>query len=383
MLATSYGRLFLWLTFIFVPLSSYADDNAEWQRHADNFVAAWNTGDPANVAALFDETAFTYQAAKTMFSDPADRGHFVQSIARNSDGDLIAAILKPSMIQKSSAKYMRNLKVEGKVRPLVRIVIASGGFDYFELIYKDSGARGQQLVDVYLASSGRTLSESYGAAGQLLVNPSKDLFERLFGELSVNEELFTQFQEIGKYRMAGNNAEAYAMIQKLPEKVKAHRVVITLATFVSQQVDLQTYSSQLARLAKSHGGEDWAALLLLDYYFMVGQLDSADATVDLLMAKYGEDANLYNLKANLAFTAGDPHSAVGYSRKAMSLEKDFLMASITLIGLLNFQRQYAELVEELKHFETLTQREFSLADFSEDETYVNFVESKEFKAWML
>lgn len=345
---------------------------------AIQLVNAFNAEDLDELGALLDQRSLAEKVAVQLFDKQQDIRDFVEGFtSAQGKRQLISGMFGTLINNGASARYMRML-FEPHPRPLVRIDMQSGGNEYLLLDIGDNG----KIHDLYTASSGRQASESVADASRLMVKPSANTLRKLFGDMDVDNEVLAVFIDVAQMRMTGQFAEAYQRLKTLPEQVKNQKVVINTAVQLAQNLDERSYSAELARLARHFGDDPSVQFMLIDYYYFTEQTDAGLQAITNLMARFGEDAVLQNLKANFYYSGGRVEKALEHGAKATVIEKDFMPAYWSLAQMYTEQEHYAELVAL---FSTMTRQfdwQFTDADFAADPTYRDFRMSDEYQRWM-
>ncbi|WP_260295745.1 tetratricopeptide repeat protein [Sedimenticola hydrogenitrophicus] len=346
------------------------------------FAQAINDQDMETLSRLIDMRAFGERAARTLFDRESDIQGFVKGFSSRGSLRFVRSAFGQALDAKSRAKYLRILRDADEATPLVRVDIPSGGHEYI-LLTVEKNTLGEVVVsDLFLATTGKQLSISLGAAAQLLIAPSDTMIRKLFNVKSVDRELLIQFREIGKLRREKRYLDAYRLIQGMPLEIRTQRVILDLAIQLSQAVDDQEYYHQLELLAKHHGDDPSTAFMLIDYYFSRGDMTRANDSIGRMIVRFGNDAALMNLKASIAYSAGNMDEATAHALESIRLENDFEDGYWTLVTIHIATEQYTQVVDDLKRIEQTLGYEFRAENFANEEFYAGFVKSRAFSDWL-
>jgi tetratricopeptide (TPR) repeat protein len=238
------------------------------------------------------------------------------------------------------------------------------------------------LVDLFLATSGKLFSVAVGAAAQLLIAPSDSMIRKVLGIKTVDKKLLAEFKQIGTLRREKKYAEAYRLIQGMPEAIRTRRVILDLAIQLSQNINDEEYYRQLTLLEQYHGNDPSTAYMLIDHYFSQGDMEKTNHSIDRMIARFGQDGALLNLKASIAFTSGRLAAATELARAAVMLEPDFEDAYWTLVTIYITTSQYQNAVTTMKQLEQQLGYQFQAENFADQEFYAGFVKSRAFSDWL-
>lgn len=382
-----YASLLLILVCIAVIADGLAGQNSsrpsdrELAAIGNSFAQAITNQDLQTLARLIDMRAFGERAARTLFDRESDIQGFVKGFSSRGSTRFVRSAFSQALDAKSRAKYLRTLTDAEESTPLVRVDIPSGGHEYV-LLTVEKNALGEVVVsDLFLATTGKQLSVSLGAAAQLLIAPSDSVIRKLFNVKKVDRELMAQFREIGKLRREKRYLDAYRLIQGMPQEIRTQRVLLDLAIQLSQAVNDQEYYRQLELLAKHHGDDPTTAFMLIDHYFSRGDMARANDSVDRMIARFGNDAALMNLKASIAYSTGNMSEATNHALESIRLEPDFEDGYWTLVTVHIATEQYPQVVADLKRIEQQLGYAFSAENFANEEFYAGFVKSRAFSDW--
>jgi hypothetical protein len=225
------------------------------------------------------------------------------------------------------------------------------------------------------------LSDTFGAASQLVIAPNGSLLGRLFGLTNVNDSMVATFRKLGEFQRAGRIDDAYATLRELPDEIRNQRVMLNMSVQLASTLSEELYREELARLALHFRNDPTTAFTLIDYYFYKNDTASAMAAVESMEAAFGTDAAIANVKANIAVQAEDLVAARRHAEQGIDLEPQNEQSRWTLVTVLMMAKEHAdgiEALEELEYFGYV----FDERSFVDNELYADFVASPEYKAWM-
>jgi hypothetical protein len=345
----------LLLVLAFCPLSLAQDDaagisDAQLADLGRSWVKAFNEHDES---ALNDVLAFEILAARSAASftdNESERTAFVRGFMAGR-GRFAQNMITQMEVAHGHALYLKVHSFNGMRGALVRYDFETQGNNYVLLIAENLQGSRPRVVDLFVATNGRRLSETLGAVSQLLVAPSESLLGKLFGATSVDKDLAATFKQIGELQLQGKTAEVYAKLTELPEPIRNHRVVLNMSVQASSLVGEDAYREELARLARYHRDDPTTTFALIDYYFYKGDFDAAMRATLSMERAFGLDAAIAMLKANVALAARDLPQARKFAEQAVELEPENEASRWTLLGVLMPAEQYADGIEVLDGLE--------------------------------
>lgn len=339
-----------------------------------------NQQDDKRMVKIFNLKEFFRRAAKSVFTLERDINAYVAGSMKNGEVHLSKVLFTSTYQRNPSAKFIRTIKDN---QPVVRLDYSDGGHEYLLLVVEKQGGGKLQIVDFFPLSSGQMMSETLGIVSQMLYNPSESLLKRLFGSVEYNEALGEAFKRIAKFRAAGNYKAAYRVLQAQPENIRTRRIMLHSAINLAGQIGETEYREQLALLDKYYGNEESAGFLLIDHHIYNGNFRRAQKSLDGIVGLIGEDGVLMLLKANTCLIAEDFACSEQYARKAIAIEPDLEDPYWTLISCQVHTEKYAQVVETLKYLEENFDYEFTEEAFAGEALYQDFIQSPEYKRWLL
>ncbi|HJR68565.1 MAG TPA: hypothetical protein VKA43_00835 [Gammaproteobacteria bacterium] len=355
--------------------------DAQLAELGEQWAAAINDSDPVALGALLDFQALGVRSSKTMSDVESERNDFVRGFAAGGTR-LPAMWISQIESLEGRAIFLRVRTFDGMRGPLVRYDLGEGGHNYLLLIAESRPGGRPRVVDALVATNGQRLSDTFGAASQLIVAPSNSLLGRLFGLNAVDQNMVATFRKLGEYQLAGRTADAYAAVRELPDEIRDQRVLLNISVQLASVLDEDLYREELARLARNYRDDPTTAFLLIDYYFYKNDVASAMESVERMEAAFGADAALANLKATLAIQAGDLAAARRHAEQGVELEPENENSHWTRLTVLMTAGEYADGIDTIESLERDFGYAFDESSFVDNEVYAGFVRSPEYRAWL-
>jgi tetratricopeptide (TPR) repeat protein len=352
--------------------------NAAHSCEFGNEVArGFNERDEALVAKLFDMDVLARRAARSFSDDVREQAGFARGIAKTPPRTLLAPLFKALETSKGVVECLPGANPK-QGRALLRFDMGDNGFDYLELVVER-----EHFVDWYQLSRGELLSVTAGGLGRLMTDPNPGLLQTLFGVKSVDRGVLEHIRAMGTLQRAGKYAEAIAAIDRLPQPLAESRILLTnRAGFATYGQLPAEYDKSLALLAKRHGDDPSAAVMLLDYYFKNNQTARALGAIDAIELRVGVDGLTTLLRANAWLGAGEFAPAIQSAKESIRLEPKRDGGYHTLAAAFIGLKKYPDAVKTYQTLASDFGYRFERQSFLTDATYAGFVKSPEFARWL-
>ncbi len=333
---------------------------AEAEAFAKEFAASMTTCDPARFTSHLDFDPMLDRMVANA-KQPARAGEIEKlraQLARSMATSQCASL----DAQKASYTYLRTRMRDGIPRPLFRIA-GENGLDYHELVL-DKRPTGIKITDIELHGVGDRMSELLrtGADGMLV----KDM-----DPLNAVTDLLR----------ASKWAEALAMIDGLPQRMRDNKLVVKVEAMASCNLGTPRCLRVVETYAKRFPDDPSLDLWLLPAELLQGHHAEAFATLDRIDRRVGGDPMLDVLRASAFSAAGQPAKAVAAAQRAIAAEPTLQVAYALLlpgqVAIKDFKGAVATL-KELDH-------RFHAAPFTgqlqADPLLAPLVESDEYRKW--
>ena len=386
-----YKRLLTPLLFIITALFLSTHVTAEETVHSTKpsqvspeqievskaFAAALNSQDVDTIANFFDMSAFgdlvlaqmeTERNIKNALAQQYKTPAFARTFAQSS------FILPPNSPANFDYKGLVKTDLFG-VRPLIRLDYLSGGHE-FMLIFFDAD---NKIIDLFYATKGNLTSKSVASTTQMILPAQNRFVARLLKEDDDAEKAIESFQKMLALRQQGRFQEVLDILSTLPETMRSSRSLIDFEVLIAQNVGEAEYIEALSKLNKYYGDDPSTSFMLVDYHVTVEQNEAAMRSVEQAMAFWGEDAALYNLKANMYFLLDDLNAAIGAAKKAVQLEPEFEDSYWTLVALQDLTQDFSGLTETFAEVKERFNPELTPQMVAESGAVANYPSSEAFK----
>jgi pentatricopeptide repeat protein len=350
---------------------------------ANTLLSAFNQYDSELLCSVIDFETLGIRSAEKIFEKKIERDAFLNGFIKTSDRSC-RQIIKNIKTANGSAKLLRTTKVKNDDRILIRLDLGDLGFDYLEFITRTVTNGSYRVVDWYQLTSGQLVSDTMGGIARMVIDPNPSLLKRMLGANQINKEAMNQIQMMVSLISKGKSTEAYDAFTSLPESLKSKRLLILFGIGAASRTgDDEKYKESLALLAKYHSDDPSAAVMLIDYYFYQGAWDKVLSAIDTIESRFGNDAMLELLRANVFLSKNVDPKFEYHAKNAIAMESDFIDAYFTLINGYVSKKNYEQMIKVFDQMMSRFEYQLKKEDFYEEPLYSDFVKSKAFKEWRL
>lgn len=348
---------------------------------ANEIVTAINQRDSDSLNAVFDYPELARRAAISSTDNERERKAFIRGMLKDP-GKFGRRFIKSVDFTSGKAKFLRVIKQGDQERILIRLNLGESGFDYKEFVVRRQLNHHYKVIDLYQLTAGQLLSDTIGSIAKLMMDPDPAIVKKLFGINQFDDDLLKQLVLMNKYAQQNKYEEAYQVFNDMPSAVRNARIMLTLGlSYVNYTGDDAKYKQLLGDLARYHSLDPAAAFMLIDHYVYQGDTHKALSSVNLIESKYGQDAALETIRANLYLISNDLKKSLISAKKGIALEPDFEEAYFSLAeGYIRLGR-YQEAIDTFEMLVSLFGYQFSVESFNSEPTYFKFIDSKAFKNW--
>lgn len=352
------------------------------QALAERFVEHFNARDHKQLDSLFDTDAFCDRVARRMHSNAPQQALFKMRTCgvykkRSFSNMLFAQAYATNPV----AKYIGQTNLG---RPLIRFVIGGGGYEYLELVMTESELADESTLhiqDLIFASKGQPHSKSTAMTMGLFGDVSESTLKRLLGISEIDKNVLEVFTKMAAAASSGDFAKALQLLDTLPKKIKTTKIILLVRAGYAMQVDEMLYGNALSELNQYYGDDPTLSFALLDYHIYQGDYDKAYAGVESMLRRYGADASILSLQANVLSALGRIDEAFVAIDAALEMEPELVELYTTKMYLLTFDERHRDM---LSLIELADQRELAghLATTLSDSVFDGFRASEAYEDWI-
>ncbi|WJG10234.1 hypothetical protein [Aliiglaciecola sp. LCG003] len=346
---------------------------------AVDFVDALNRQDLTKLSQYIDLNTIGTGIATRVLSKQQDINDFVSGFTQPQNQTKMVQNMFSSVFQDNfHAQFMRMLNEGGVERPLIRISYQDGGLEYLILYLSEQ----QKIVDTYMATSGKLMTDALTQATSLMINTDDSFLGRVLGSKKIDKDILESFNQIGSLRRSGNFEQAFQVLKSLPESLQKERVIIDLGVVLAQSISDEEYMKQLTLLADNFANDPSTQFLLIDYYVVKEDFQKVISSIYNVIERFGPDGHLYELAANVHHTMGKIDLSINASKKGINAEPDYEGNYWMLNYLYLESRDFAAVAANLSQIEQKLGYEFSRESLAQEEMFKEFIQSDEFDQWL-
>ena len=272
-----------------------APSEEECAAFGEEIARAVNGGTASAVVDLLDPYAL---AARTL------AGIEMKDDFRRGVAGGIASSARESMLRAfggfGKARFLRVLKVDGELRPLVRLMTQDGGMNYHAYVVARRASGRLKWVDTHVCLTGELMSETMR---RLLLpavaEENAGFLERLTrgeGEYMKNLPKITAVQQ---KLQTGDIAGAQALLDTLPQELRAMKPILAMRLLVAQKGDQAAYLEVIREWESHFPGDPSLGLVGIDGAFLRQDYDGGLKSLGRLRAYTGDDPHLDLLEATM------------------------------------------------------------------------------------
>jgi tetratricopeptide (TPR) repeat protein len=297
------------------------------QEFARQFVEAIHQHDAAALDALFDWEAILDIGMAGIDSPAGQRQAFRKGFlsAQRSSGGMARELTRPEL---RSAKLLRTRVRDQRTTTLIRILADEGAMVYCEPLLTESADGRVRAVDIYLFSSGETLSATIRRGHvATAAHANRTFLERLSGVEGDYAKHAVEIQAMGRAAAAGEGQKALAIFEKLPDSLQRDKSMLLLRIRAAQSVDEKTYASAIEALRQAHPRDPAGLFHALDQHALAGEWEKTLTAVDRLDRAVGGDPYMQVMRGNCLMALGRFAEARAAAKAALAEEPDLVQAT--------------------------------------------------------
>jgi hypothetical protein len=277
-------------------------------------------------------------------------------------------------------RVLRVKTVAGQPRPVIRRLSRAAqdrdlAVSYDELELGASRADHQvRIVDLYSYFAGQWLSEAMAGTNDLAVEAQGEAVE-----------IARKIDDIQRLRAEGKPAEALALLDALPERIRTARAVQLGRVTIAQALSPEAYRDALDRVAKQFPNDPSFALLQIDGDVLRGEYDAALRDIDLIDGAIGGDPFEDATRAEIYLKRNKPEDldkAAQRAQAALDAEPTLVKAWYTALDVAVARRQWPQSVAVLDALRRRFRVSIDEAQLRElPGNWNGLLESREYIAW--
>jgi tetratricopeptide (TPR) repeat protein len=306
----------------------------------------------------------------------------VKTAVMNSLGQNNSLAAKVCSVLPSGVTYrfLRVRSKDGQKCALFRLMGEREGLNYHEFVLVKQPDGQVRAVDVYLATSGEFLSETYHKG---FVCAAAAESPAALARLSPGEAEFarhsSEVREMGGLIQQNKFEQALDLYARLPEALRAIKSMQLMRIKAASSLNDRRYDEAIGDFCKVYPSDPCLDLMLVDSYRIHNQTAMALKVIDRIDQSFGPDSYLSVLRARFYMKDGRYDEALKAARKATQEEPDLDQGYWIQVEVLLAQRNCDEATRVLRVLKD--ERKKSIARARELAGYSELVKSPAFIAW--
>lgn len=294
-------------------------------------------GRPEALGEWFDSDAFLDRA-----NEDRQIGALIMRELRRGfqdDNDLLSTIID-TIREGGDFRFLRVVERDGTLRARFRLLSATAGINYHDLLLVPDPSGTARFVDSYVFFSAEELSDTIGRLMEMMAAEGA-----VSPRLEALSEFFT-LANAGRFREAWN---AYPAEHIDAENLKA---LMLMRILVGMNVGDREYYEAQDAFVSTFPDDPSLSLILLDFQFSNRAFDALIQTVDRLEASVGGDPYLSVYRALAHIEIGDMKAALEAARQALKMEPALLVPNVAELRSLVALNRFDEAAAALRRMRT-------------------------------
>lgn len=348
---------------------------------------ALNAHDASAFLELYDRRVLKERVLGGLDLSEENRNKFANGI----DGGIqrLATNIVHMMEAGSSSTVVRVQALEDpSLSVLVRINIASGGYVYLEFLFDEQQEDGRlRIIDHFDYSDSSFISDRIKRLLPAMVPAEQSVMQKLLQRILGASPQNDQVNRLGRMMRLVQESrfdEAFALFRELPPGLQANRALaIPMLSAARRSGNPDYYAQALANIEKNFSGDEDLAYMMIDHYFIRGDLQQAESKANQAIEALGiRDAGLLLIKAKIAIRLEEFQRAEALLDEAISNDPFFQAAYYTAMDLAAIQGKFSKLVSLMEQLRSCCAVRFSPEALRGEPHYASFLESEAGAAWM-
>ena len=348
---------------------------------AKKLAAAFEVQDTDAVEKIIRLDSFAERVVSDLKLSEKERNSFMKSVNEALRKGTLTQDMVETVENGGSYDFLRIHTVNGRPRPLFRLLGVDGGLNYHEFILVRNKDGQIEVEDIYIYATGSPVSQNMRQA--LIPALADHNFMKAMDpkELSTLETMLTIGKSIrnGEFQVA---ADAYHTLPKEKQELKAVMIVYMGAVARLGEESDAEYLATMEKFRQLYPKDPALDLMSIDYYYLKGQISEAIKAIQRLDKAVGGDPYLDMFRGSMLMQTKHYDEARLAIEKAIKEEPDMENAYWSRVTLALEEKNHDDTLKWLKAI--LKTFHGELADLNEIPEYAEFVKSPqyvEFQKW--
>ena len=322
------------------------------------------------------------QATQGLPGAESARDSFVTEFRQSlSHGSALARQVVGVVSQGGSYDLLRVQEVDGRSRPIFRLVAHDGSLNYHEMLLHRNSDGSLVVEDIYIFLSGETLSNTLR---RVFVPTAYESAPAITSHLTPVELEFVQHWEVitkfTEFLGPGQFAQALEVYQGMPASLQQDRTIMLMYIQAAMRLDEDVYAAAMEEFRRIYPHDPCVDILSIDSYAAADRYDSAMGCIDRLDQAVAGDPYLNVLRANLLISQGDFETAQQLAQAALDEEPDMIDAYWAFVSISLAQQDFIGTTQLLNAI--AENFEVTFDDISMIPDYAEYVQSQPYQEFL-
>jgi len=344
------------------------------REFAQNIEAEMSAGDISGFRKAFDIPTLTTRAFGDLDASPNLRRQF--GVGVNSGLDQLVTALADNMKSGGGYAFLRLHIVKGELRAMFRMT-GKTGLNYHDMVLKVGPGDTVRVVDMYIATTGEELSDSYHRVLlPLVAEVDKGALARLTEGESEYVKNIGGARDMGLKVLNKDYSGVHAIYEGLPVSLQSEQIVMLYDLQSLVHIDLKLYAQAMDRYEKAFPDSPSLSLLRIDSTMLAKDWTGMLATIDKLDKQVGGDIflNVFRVTALQSLGRGDEALAAG--EECLKVYPHCTEAYVALLQALAMQKNWVGTKDMMERMLAYSGK--FLPTMTLDPVFSEFIKTQEF-----
>ncbi len=356
--------------------------DAECQTFVAEFQQALLKKDIAQVNNLIAWDELLNRSSGGVKMEPKTLQQFITGVKIGVSGpNGLAGQLIRLIGEGGSYTCLRVRQVDGRPRPLFRLLQADSTVNYHEFPLAKSPSGKTVATDVYIYATAEYMSQSMRRILlPIAAHEDRSLIQKLTGQESDYVTHLADCQAMTKALQNRQYSEVLRVYKTLPQTLAKDKNVLLTRHMAAMHVNNQEYVQAMDDFRKYYANDPSIDMLSVDYFALQHQYDKSLTCIDALDKALEGDPYLNVLRGNVMLEIPDLDSARKSYERALTDEPTLLPAHWGLVSVSLAEKKFDQTLQLLQRIYDQFHLEFN--DLSQVSEYAEFVQSPQYRQWL-
>lgn len=318
----------------------------------------------------FDINELAERASKGLLFKKDEKEVFIEGMI---EGMQSTGLFTTIGSQTTNFSFLRIREIKNTYSLLFRGMMSNGGINYYDFVVERNKKGEVKIVDLYVYTGTGYMSD---IVRDLMLSALPDGFGELDKE---SEKTIKSIKTITNAKKTGDFAKVLAEYNKLSAKDKKQKVFLSYRVMAAQNISETEYKAALDDYYTQFPNEQGISLLMIDRYFLDGDLEKVIEAINKTDSIVGGDSYLELLRGNVYIGLEEYQKAENSFKRFILNFPKIATAYPSYVSILIANEKYEAAIDAMKKWEKETgENPLKEMDFSD---YEDFSVSEEFTAY--